>query len=153
MSGARSGEDKDGPTIGGWRMEELLQSKQGGPYPSEGTFGVLHRAQADVPLLLLETRGSGGIAVARKIRDVSGAVGRELRLTRVGSPRRSRRRPASGRAWAVTVIMDQVEGCVTSIEPGPNGSALLGAFSRCIWCTGPMADIDPSLLIDLEKVV
>jgi hypothetical protein len=152
--GALYGADNNGPTIGGWRMEELLQIRQGGNYgyPSEGTFGV-HRVRTDGPLWLLESSGSGGIAWRGRFGLSPGLlVGSCSTLVSVRLSDLDGGQQLSG-PGDVTVIMDQIEGCVTAIEPGPDGLALVGVFSWCIWCTGPTADTHPLLLIDLGNVM
>ena len=152
--GSLYGEDNSGPTIGGWRSEELLHIQKGANYgyPLEGTFGS-HTVRTDGPLWTMATSGSAGIAWRGRFGLSPGLlVGSCSRLESVRLATDSEGSPQVTSVADVTVLMDQVEGCITAIEPGPESLALVSAFSWCIWCTGPTADTFPLLLIDVGDV-
>lgn len=59
------GVDNDGPTLGGWRQEELVEITKGANfgYPLDGSFGPF-KARTAFPIYALGTTGNAGIAWA-----------------------------------------------------------------------------------------
>jgi len=144
------GADNDGPTIGGPRKEELLQIRHGANYgyPFEGP----HKVRTDPPLWIMQTHGSAGIAWRGRFGlspgVLTGSCSRiiSVRMTDLNGGFRV------SEAAEVSVLMDQIEGCVTAIEPVGDHRALVGVFNWCIWCADPPTEPHPLLLIDLSGV-
>ena len=57
--------DNDGPTLNGWRAEELLRLREGAHYgyPFDGTFGA-RTVRTDGPIWTVDAKGSGGLVWA-----------------------------------------------------------------------------------------
>ncbi len=106
--------DNDGPGRGIWRFEELLHIEEGLDYgfPDDGTVGPYTRRTGFATWIMPTGAGSSGIHVHDGV-VISGACGR---ITRVGLD------PEGGDAVERQV---QRSGCVTAIEPMPDGRLLL----------------------------
>lgn len=109
------GVDNDGRGRGFWRSEELLQIEEGLDYgfPDDGTVGPYTRRTGFAKWILPTGAGSSGIFVHDEI-VVSGACGRITRVDLAGN----------GGDAAETEVSHP--GCVTAIEPLPDGRLLLG---------------------------
>ena len=109
------GVDNDGRGRGVWRAEELLQIQEGLDYgfPDDGTVGPYSRRTGFAAWIMPTGAGSSGIHVEGDV-VISGACGRVTRveLEQVG-----------GDAAEDTMSHP---GCVTAIEPTPDGRLLLG---------------------------
>ncbi len=108
--------DNNGPTLGGWLSEELLQLKQGTDYgyPYDGTYGSWTRRD-DGPLWTSPHVGSAGLLWSDDAGLgpglLSGSCGF---LTRFALDSRPMWTQDNGR-WAQTDLLSKVPGCVTSI--------------------------------------
>jgi hypothetical protein len=144
--GALYGVDNDGPTVGGWRREEVLHIRRGANYgyPFDGTFGT-PAVRTDQPIWLLTSTGSAAIAWRGQFGMspglLVGSCGKveSVRLSDLGDGRVVR---VNGDYQA---LADHIPGCVTAIEPMPDHRALLGIFPGG---TKPF----PLLLMDLSGV-
>jgi prepilin signal peptidase PulO-like enzyme (type II secretory pathway) len=123
------GVDNDGPTANGWRLEEVLQIKQGRHYghPIDGTFGPAS-LRDDGPVWLMPHVGSAGIAVAEEA-----GLGEGLLVGRCGAV--IRLAPVAGEGpWeerlgpgSVTELLP-VQGCVTGIVGLGGGRFVASVF-------------------------
>ena len=124
--------DNDGPTIGGWRAEEVLpiQEGQNYGYPIEGTYGP-YTERDGYPIWVINEIGSAGLAWRRE-----GAVGPGLligacdiivQLSLVDGP--GGRAPFDYQRRTPTTVVSGFSGCVTSIATTDEGSALATVFS------------------------
>jgi len=108
------GVDNDGRGRGVWRFEELMRIEQGLDYgfPDDGTVGPYERRTGFATWVMPSGAGSSGLLV-RDGTIISGGCGMitRLRLTADGGD----------------ADLDQVDhrGCVTAIEPMPDGRLLL----------------------------
>jgi len=110
------GVDNDGPTVRGWRQEELDEITQGANfgYPWEGSFGPFEVRTA-FPIYALEPGGHAGIAW-----DGDGVVAGSCgRIDRVPLIDRDGEYEVRSRVLLKTV--GTVDGCVTSVVPVPGG--------------------------------
>jgi Glucose / Sorbosone dehydrogenase len=124
------GSDNDGYTVNGWRREEILRIRHGADYgyptgrTPEGTA-----VPAEQPVWVEDTNGTAGIAWRGRFGLTPGLLvgscGRieSFAMTDLGAGLAVRTRSD------VTVILDQIPGCVTAIEPGPDQLALVGTFA------------------------
>jgi hypothetical protein len=114
-SGRLWGVDNDGPGRDIWHAEELVEIQDGLDYgfPDDGTVGPYTRRTGFASWIMPTGAGSGGIYVRDDI-VVTGACGR---MTRVGLTH------VGGDASEKQVSRP---GCVTAIEPLPDGRLLLG---------------------------
>jgi hypothetical protein len=126
--------DNDGPTTNGYRMEEVLQLREGHDYgyPNAGTF-LGDRARDDGPVWLSATQGTGGLAWAGDAGLTPGLlIGDCSSLTYL--------RPQPGRGtdadWERSlnpgdqVVLGSVPACLTSIVPLGDGEILVGGQGR-----------------------
>ena len=109
------GVDNDGRGRGTWRAEELLQIQGGLDYgfPDDGTVGPYARRTGFATWIMPTGAGSSGIYVRDNV-IISGACGR---VTRV-------RLAEEGGDASETQV--RRPGCITAIEPLPDGRLLLG---------------------------
>jgi hypothetical protein len=140
------GSDNDGNTVNGWRREEILRIRRGADYgyptgrTPEGTA-----VPAEQPVWVEETNGTAGIAWRGRFGLTPGLLvgscGRieSFRMTDLGEGLAVKTRSD------VTVIVDQIPGCVTAIEPAPDQLALVGTFAGG-------SESFPLLLVDLSRV-
>jgi len=120
--GRMFGVDNDGPTVSGWRHEELLELMQGGQYgyPAEGTFGPFS-VPRDPPIYVLSSIGDAGIAWFKDGLVIGGCRSLQwIPLIRQGGSYEVEE------ARFVRQLAD-IPGCVTSIVPTPTG-LLAAAF-------------------------
>lgn len=109
------GVDNDGPGRGPWRFEELLHISEGLDYgfPDDGTVGPYQRRTGFAEWIMPVGAGSSGLLVQDDI-VISGGCGR-VTYVDLGSD--------SGDA----VVRERPHvGCLTAIEPMPDGRLLLG---------------------------
>jgi hypothetical protein len=137
------GVDNDGPTLGGWRREAVIQIEQDDDfgYPWKGSSGVAGATYA--PLWFLDEKGSAGLSPRSDLGLSSGLlIGTcgSLWSMRFGvhGPVPIIRRPPE-------TLLELIPGCVTSIAPGPGQTALVGLFAGG-------DEPFPLLLIDLSDV-
>lgn len=124
--GSLYGVDNNGPTLNGWREEELLRIRRGANYgyPFDGSFAP-YTVRTDPPLSAVPAAGSAGVEWAGNVGLPSGIlVGScgaitELRLR--GTP------PVVEQPSDVSEIF-HVPACVSSIEPGPDGTTVAGLY-------------------------
>jgi hypothetical protein len=122
------GVDNDGPTVHGQKREEVLWLRQGADfgYPYEGTFGS-HRRRTDEPVWILDSKGSAGIEWGPNLGLAPGLVigscGKleRLSLTRFGGEE------LVAEGGDASVLLE-VPGCITAVEPGPEGTTFLTVF-------------------------
>lgn len=109
------GVDNDGPGRGPWRFEELERIDEGLDFgfPDDGTVGPYTRRTGFATWIMPSGAGSGGLLV-RDGAVISGGCGSATRL---------RLEPDGGDADLRTV---DHRGCMTAIEPMPDGRLLLG---------------------------
>lgn len=113
--GALWGVDNDGPGRGPWRFEELLHLEEGNDYgfPDDGTVGPYVRRTGFAEWIMPTGAGSSGLLVQGDI-VISGGCGTVTRVDLVTDTGDAAIRTRS-RA-----------GCLTAIEPTPDGRLLLG---------------------------
>jgi Glucose / Sorbosone dehydrogenase len=123
------GVDNDGPTLHGWLEEELLQIRKGANYgyPYDGTFGP-YTVRTDAPLYTLGTAGSGGIQWAPNLGLEPGVVVGSCGEVIYVRLQRTRRGAVVEDPYSSVKVLLQVPGCVSTIEPGPNGTMALGVY-------------------------
>jgi hypothetical protein len=122
------GVDNDGPSLHGWRGEEVIRIRRGGDYgfPYDGSFGP-YRARSVPPMWFMDAVGSAGIEWGGRAGlgpgIVTGNCGRfeAVRFTRRGGD------------WIVespadTQVLLDVPGCVSVVEAGPGGTLVIGFF-------------------------
>ena len=109
------GVDNDGPGRGPWRFEELLHIEEGLDYgfPEDGTVGPYASRTGFAEWIMPVGAGSGGILV-RDTRVLSGGCGAMTFVNLVSE---------TGDA---VVRETEHAGCVTTIEPMPDGHLILG---------------------------
>jgi hypothetical protein len=109
------GVDNDGPGQGPWRFEELLRLEEGLDYgfPADGTVGPYQRRTGFAEWIMPTGAGSSGLLVRGDV-VISGGCGTVTRVNLV-----------SDTGDAVVRSRDHA-GCLTAIEPIPNGRLLLG---------------------------
>lgn len=125
--GGLYGVDNNGPTLNGWREEELLRVRRGANYgyPFNGSFAP-YTVRTDPPLYAVPAAGSGGIEWGGNLGLRNGVlVGScgaitELRLRR-------RTPPVVEQPSDVSDIL-HVPACVSTIEPGPDGTTVAGLY-------------------------
>lgn len=121
------GVDNNGPTINGWRDEELLRIRPGANYgyPFDGSFGP-YSVRTDPPLFVLPAAGSAGVEWAGNVGLGPGLlVGSCGPITHVGL-----------RATGTAVVEEpsdlrevlNLPACVSAIEPGPDGTTIAGLY-------------------------
>jgi hypothetical protein len=116
------GVDNDGPTLRGWRQEELIELTRGANYgyPFEGSFGPFN-VRTGFPIYALEPGGHAGIAwVADGV--VSGSCGR---LDRIPFIDRSGEYEVGSRV--LLKLIGTLGGCATSVVP-TEGGLLVAAY-------------------------
>ena len=116
------GVDNDGPTVRGWRQEELLEVVHGANYgyPWEGSFGPFD-VRTGFPIYALEPGGHAGIAwVGDGV--VAGSCGRVDRV-----PLIDRDGEYEVRSRVLLEVVGTVDGCVTSVVP-VDGGVLAAAY-------------------------
>jgi hypothetical protein len=127
------GVDNDGPGRGPWRFEELLNIEEGVDYgfPDDGTVGPYERRTGFASWIMPVGAGSSGILVEGDV-VTSGGCGIVTQVNLVSQ---------SGDA-----VVDEVEyrGCLTVIEPMPDGRLLLGT----VFGGEPYRVVQPSELFD-----
>lgn len=133
------GVDNDGPTLEGWRGEELIEIHKGADYgyPSEGTYGGYEK-RTHPPLWVLDAVGSGGLEWV----DLPG-LGKGVLTGSCGKIEFVRLREYS-EGYAVkyrddiTRFMDmQGYDCVTSIEASPKGLLAVTTFNSTLYILDP----------------
>jgi hypothetical protein len=109
------GVDNDGPGRGPWRFEELLRFEDGLDYgfPEDGTVGPYERRTGFAEWIMPTGAGSSGLLVRGDI-VISGGCGTVTRVDLVSE---------TGDA---VVRSRGHAGCLTAIEPMPDGRLLLG---------------------------
>jgi Glucose / Sorbosone dehydrogenase len=109
------GVDNDGPGRGPWRFEELLHLQEGLDYgfPDDGSVGPYERRTGFAEWIMPVGAGSGGIVVDGTT-VLSGGCGIVTEVDLVSE---------SGDA---AVLEADYSGCLTAIEPMPDGRLLLG---------------------------
>lgn len=119
--------DNNGPTINGWREEELLRIRPGANYgyPFDGTFGP-YSVRTDPPLFVLPAAGSAGVEWAGNVGLGPGLlVGSCGPITHV-----------TLRATGTAVVAEPSDvravltlpACVSAIEAGPGGTTVAGLY-------------------------
>ena len=122
--GALYGVDNDGPTMHGYRGEEVIHFRQNKNYgyPYEGSYGPFTVA-TDGPIWILRSTGSAGIAWAPKVGLPPGLlVGSCAQLIYV------RIRVETGRPWSRNdeQLLRQTNGCTPTVVGGPDGRLYVG---------------------------
>lgn len=109
------GVDNDGPGRGPWRFEELLHLQEGLDYgfPDDGSVGPYERRTGFAEWIMPVGAGSGGIVVDGTT-VLSGGCGMVTEVDLVSE---------NGDA---AVVEADYSGCLTVIEPMPDGRLLLG---------------------------
>jgi len=110
------GVDNDGPTLRGWRQEELDELTQGANYgyPAESSFGPF-QIRTGFPIYALAPGGHAGIAwVGDGV--VAGRCGELERI-----PFIDRDGEYEVRSRVLLEVIGTVDGCVTSVVPVPGG--------------------------------
>ena len=141
-TGRLYGVDNSGPTMRGWRREEVLEIRPGADfgYPYDGTFAPYTR-RTEPPLWVLDTAGSAGVESIPRAGGSTLVVGScndvySVELSVVGTT-------IAARGYAVAQHLLSVPGCVTAVERVDNGRLAMTLFTF----GGP-----PRLyLVDLEK--
>lgn len=123
------GVDNDGPAVNGWREEEVLRIRRGANYgyPREGSFRP-YRVRTDPPIGTLQSLGSAGIEWAGNLGLGAGLVigsGGKIELFRLSRSGNLSRPDDPGASYALA----GVPGYVTSIEPGPDDTAIAAMYS------------------------
>jgi glucose/arabinose dehydrogenase len=121
------GVDNDGPTVGGYRAEEVLRFRRGEHYgyPSEGTYGPFSVRTAG-PLWTLRTNGSAGLAWAPDVGLPDGLIiGSCSQLMYV------RIREDSGRPFFRNDEQRLLEprGCIPVVEAAPDGRLIIATIN------------------------
>ncbi len=114
-AGTLWGVDNDGPGRGPWRFEELLRLEEGLDYgfPDDGTVGPYTRRTGFAEWIMPVGAGSGGIVVDGDV-VISGGCSVVTRVNLVSETGDADIREAGS------------QGCLTTIEPMPDGRLLLG---------------------------
>lgn len=127
--GALYGVDNDGPTVEGWRREEVLHIQQGGHYgyPHDDSFFPFD-SRDDGALWHLDLVGSAGVAwVEDAGLDPGLLVGTCGQLAHVGLTDLGDEGMRVDSPQDVRHLL-QVPGCITVVEEGPGSELLLGVF-------------------------
>jgi hypothetical protein len=126
QNGELYGVDNSGPTVRGWRGEELLHIKEGADYgyPRAGSYSSL---RTDPPLWLLDSRGSAAIAPTPSSGSPGLLIGSCEGLERIALAGRGPDRFVAGPGNESFLL--HLPGCITAIEPGPNDTIVLGVFA------------------------
>jgi hypothetical protein len=113
--GSLWGVDNDGPGRGPWRFEELIRFEEGLDYgfPDDGTVGPYTRRTGFAEWIMPTGAGSSGLLVRGDV-VISGGCGT---VTRVG---------LESDTGDALVRTRPYPGCLTAIEPTPDGRLLLG---------------------------
>jgi Glucose / Sorbosone dehydrogenase len=123
------GVDNDGPTLHGWRAEELLLIRRGGDYgyPYDASFGPYTRRTVGPVWILSDVAGSAAIESAPRLGLGPGIVdGSCGAITYVDLPLSNPRDTLAFRP-NITTLLD-LPGCVTAVKPGPNHTMLASLF-------------------------
>lgn len=125
------GVDNDGPTLRGWRAEELLLIRPHGHYgyPYEGTFAPSIRRKIDPPVWILPgIAGSAAIEWAPRLGLEPGIVdGSCAELTYITLPLDRRRSALTFRPSIRSLI--ELPACVSVVKPGPDHTAVVGLYA------------------------
>jgi Glucose / Sorbosone dehydrogenase len=122
------GVDNNGPTLGGWREEELLRIRKGANYgyPYNGTYAP-YTVRTDPPLYTVPVSGSAGITWASNVGLHPGIVVGDCGGVEYVPLRRKGSRVEIERPSAALTLLD-VPGCVSAIEAGPENTMVLGVY-------------------------
>lgn len=123
------GADNNGSTLRGWREEQVLMIRHGANYgyPYEGSYGP-HRVQTDGPIWRLDSVGSAGIEWAGNVGLGDGLlIGSESKVELLRLSKYGRALLPSGAE--ADYPLARVAGYVTSIEPGPDNTAIVSIYS------------------------
>jgi len=126
-NGALYGVDNDGPTVGGYRAEEVLRFRRGAHYgfPTEGTYGPF-QVRTHGPIWTLRTNGSAGIAWARDVGLPDGLlIGSCGQVTYVRIPEDTGRPFFRNDERALI----NPRGCIPAVEAAPDGRLVLATIN------------------------
>jgi len=110
--------DNNGPTLGGWLTEEVLQVKQSADYgyPYDGTYGTWTR-RTDGPLWTSPHVGSAGLAWSDDVGLGPGLLSGSCGYLALFSLEERPIWPEDNGRWTQTDLLSRVPGCITSVVP------------------------------------